>query len=236
MERNPSGIKGLDEILGGGFIPNSSILLCGSPGSGKSNLALNFLYSGIEKYGQRGLFLSLEQPEEQIISNAKLVFPNMDWDKYLGSGILVKKAGHENIQEVPTILSNMVHDNEISRVVIDSVTVMQMFSKDEGQYRLTLFKLLDFIRSMGCTALFTAEKSYSEREKAEFTIEDFVADGVIILYSIPKGELRYKALEVLKMRGIDHQTKLCPFKITPSGIQVYPVESVFWLNSEKGRK
>ncbi|MBN2518614.1 MAG: hypothetical protein JXB14_07220 [Candidatus Altiarchaeota archaeon] len=236
MDRVPTGIKGLDEILDGGFMRNSSILLCGAPGSGKTNLGLNFLYKGAAEYGEKGLYLTLELPIEEIVKNAVIVYPKWDWDSTLNKDIFIKKVSREDIGTLPTVIRDSVHDLGVKRIVIDSITMLSLFTKDEADFRDSLFKLLDFIRSLECTALIAAEKPYSDRDRVEFSIEEFVCDGVIILYSIPKGELRYKAMEVLKMRSINHQTKLCPFEIGPDGITVYPVESLFWLDSERKKK
>lgn len=236
MDRVLTGIKGLDEILDGGFMRNSSILLAGAPGSGKTNFGLNFLYKGAVEYGEKGLFLSLELPIEEVVKNAITVYPKWDWDSILNKEIFIKKVAREDVGTLPTTIRDSVHELGVRRIVIDSITMLSLFTKSEADFRDSLFKLLDFIRSLDCTALITAEKSYSQREHAQFSMEEFVVDGVIILYSIPKGELRYKALEVLKMRSINHQTKLCPFEISADGITVYPVESVFWLTSEKKKK
>ncbi len=233
MERTPTGIKGLDDMLDGGLIPNSNILLCGPPGSGKTNFGLNFLYMGAEKYGERGLYLSLEQSKESIIQNAKLVFPSFNWDAHIGKDIIIESPGHQGATRIPAILKEKIEGADIKRVFIDSITVMKLFSHDVAEYRAALFELLEFIKPLNCTTILSSETSYSDREKAEFSVEEFVVDGVIILYTIPKGELRYRGLEILKMRGIDHKMKLVPFKIAPSGIIVYPVESVFWVSEKK---
>jgi len=54
-----------------------------------------------------------------------------------------------------------------------------------------------------------------------------VADGVINLYSLDQGEKRVRALEIMKMRATDHSRDLVPFKITPTGVEVYPHERVY---------
>jgi len=231
MARVVSGIAGFDELVGGGFIPNSTILVCGPPGSGKSNFALNFLFYGAA-IGEKCMYLSLEESKDRVIENAQRVFGRMDWNAVLDKNLLVESVGHEVVRDLPRILKDLIRDSGVKRLVIDSVTVLRVLNKSETEYRESLFQIVELVHSLGCTTLMISEKSFSDRDKAEFTLEEFVADGVIIMYAIPKGELRYKALEVLKMRGIDHKTKLCPFKITDAGIIVYPVESVFWMEGE----
>lgn len=235
-DRVATAISGFDEIISGGFIPRSSILVSGSPGAGKTNFGLNFLYNGAAKFGEKGLFISLEHTTERSIRNAKMVFPMMDWDKAVERGdIIFEKVENSDFAEIAEMIRSKVKNNGVKRVVLDSITIAHLYSKDEVVYRTSLLQLLEVINMLDCTTIITAERNYADRDKSEFKVEEFVTDMVIALYSIPKGEIRYKALEVLKMRGSEFKMKLCPFKITPTGLVVYPIESVFWLEAEKKR-
>jgi len=68
--RVETGIEGLDEVLHGGFLPGASVLLEGPPGSGKTNLGLQFLYNGITRFDEPGILVSFEQYPEQIYRDA----------------------------------------------------------------------------------------------------------------------------------------------------------------------
>ena len=160
----------------------------------------------------------------------------MDWDKAVSRGdIIFEKVDNSDFAEIAETIRNRVKNNGVKRVVIDSITIAHLYSKDDVIYRTSLLQLLEVINMLDCTTMITAERNYADRDKSEFKIEEFVTDAVVALYSIPKGEIRYKALEVLKMRGSEFAMKLCPFRITPTGLVVYPIDSVFWLESEKKR-
>ena len=62
-------------------------------------------------------------------------------------------------------------------------------------------------------------------------VEEFLADGVIVLYNIQRGTVRENAIEVLKLRGAKHQKKIVAMQITDKGIVVYPEQEVFGMNS-----
>ena len=131
MDRVLTGIKGLDEILDGGFMRNSSILLGGVPGSGKTNFGLNFLYKGAVEHGEKGLFLSLELPIEEIVKNAITVYSKWDWDSILNKDIFIKKVAREDVGTLPTIIRDSVHELGVKRIVIDSITMLSLFTKSE---------------------------------------------------------------------------------------------------------
>ena len=71
LERCPTGIKGLDEVTGGGFIRSTLILLAGNPGTGKSTFAAKFLYEGAMRYGEPGLYVSFVEPKERFYAYMK---------------------------------------------------------------------------------------------------------------------------------------------------------------------
>ena len=78
-QRVPSGIPGLDDLIEGGFYPKSTIVLLGSSGTGKSTFAIQFLMEGIEQ-GEQALYVTLEEPPEQIMREAELM--GFDMRKY----------------------------------------------------------------------------------------------------------------------------------------------------------
>ena len=83
ISRVPSGIPGLDQLLGGGFVRRRHTIVCGGPGTGKTTLGFEFLYKGAANYKEKGLYLSLEQSPERVVEGAKNLFNKWDWDKNL---------------------------------------------------------------------------------------------------------------------------------------------------------
>jgi len=236
QSRVSTGIEGLDQILDGGFVRNKSVLIAGGPGTGKTLMALNFLYDGASRFGEKGLYLSLENNVKDVMSDVKATFTDLEWNRYLHKDILAVKLPKKDYGKLSDVVKKAVREGGIKRVVIDSVTMLKIYASNHAEFRTNLLSMIESFRSLDCTIMLISEKPYSQREDNRFSVEEFVSDGVILLYNIPKGELRYRALEVIKMRGVKHTTKLCPYMITPSGIKVFPIESTFWIASEQDKR
>jgi len=242
MEKIKTNIKGLDVLLGGGIPLHHNVFVCGGPGTGKTCLSMEFLYRGA-LVGDNGLFLSLEEDSDSLIENANVTFTK--WNKF-NQLIKDKKLTvltqesyiHVDMPETgvsPYYTFNKLHDKinetieerKINRVVIDSASILNLFFEGDLEYRRTLLNMLRDLKKRECTAILTAELQNVNRETVRFAVEHFVADGVILLYLLEQQERRISAIEVLKMRGSDHSKVLTPFKITPSGIEVFVGERVY---------
>jgi KaiC/GvpD/RAD55 family RecA-like ATPase len=227
IERVPSGIPGLDQLLGGGFVKRRHTLVCGGPGTGKTTLGFEFLYRGANKYGDKGLFLSLEQSPARVVESAKNLFHKWDWDKQLEENILVTRLPIEDFKDTHQLIKEYVEKNNVKRVVIDSLTIMRLYFRNEDAYRNNLYELMNFMAEMDCTSLMTLEKTVNKRTSAQYQIEEFISDGVINLYHVPKERDRVRVLEIIKMRDTDHSTRLSPFKITSEGLMISPDAQMF---------
>jgi len=227
VDRVPTGIPGLDELLGGGLIKRRHVVLCGGPGSGKTTLGYEFLYRGAEKYDEKGLFVSLEQSPERVVEGAKAVFSKWDWERYLNSNILVTRIQLDDFNRLTDIIGDYVNEHGVKRVVVDSLTLLRLYFRGEDAYRNNLYELLTFLADLDCTALLTLEKSINKRADAHYDMEEFVADGIVNIYLVPKERDRLRVLEIIKMRDTDHSTRLCPFKITAEGLMISPDARMF---------
>jgi circadian clock protein KaiC len=228
MERIKTGIEGLDELLKGGVPDHHHVLVCGGPGTGKTLLCMEFLYRGA-KLGEKGVFISLEELPDIIIKNVESTFSNWkDFKKLVEEKkITVIKPAKYDFVNFSDILQSYVIHHKVKRIVIDSATILKLSFNKEIEFRKKLVEFLSFVRNLDCTIFLTAELSYPIREKMKFSLEQFVADGVIILYNLEREEKRIRALEVLKMRGTDHVQDLVPMKITNDGIKIYVGEKVY---------
>ncbi len=227
VDKVPTGIPGLDQLLGGGFVKRRHTIICGGPGSGKTTLAYEFLYRGAAEYGDKGLFLSLEQSPDRVVDGAKALFSNWDWDKYLDDMIKVTRIHVDDFSNIQDIIGDYVSNQGVSRIVIDSLTLLRLFFRSDDAYRNNLYELLTYIGNLDCTSLMTLEKSTNRRSDAEYQMEEFVADGIINLYLVPKERDRLRVLEIIKMRDTNHSTRLCPFKITSDGLMISPEAQMF---------
>jgi KaiC/GvpD/RAD55 family RecA-like ATPase len=227
VERVPTGITGLDELLGGGFVKRRHVLLCGGPGSGKTTLCYEYLFRGAEKYNEKGLFVSLEQSPERVVEGAKAVFSTWNWDSQLDEKIVVTRVQIDDLNHIQDIIGDYVGEHGVKRVVVDSLTLLRLYFRSDDSYRNNLYELLIFLGNLDCTVLLTLEKSINKRSDVIYDMEEFVADGVINMYMVPRERDRLRVLEIVKMRDTDHSTRLCPFKITSEGLMITPEARMF---------
>lgn len=242
MDKIKTNISGLDVLLGGGIPIFHHVFICGGPGTGKTTISMEFLYRGALE-GENGLFLSLEEARESLIENIKAVFPK--WNKFDQlvkdkKLVIITQESYIHVDMPETGVSPMytfsklqerivqvIKDYKIKRVVIDSTAILRLFFEDDLEFRRNMLNLLKTLKELDCTAILTAELPTVNRSAVEFAVEHFVADGVMLLYLLEQQEKRISAMEIIKMRGTDHSKVLTPFKITPSGVEVYVGERVY---------
>ncbi|MCK4327099.1 MAG: hypothetical protein KAW41_01345 [Candidatus Diapherotrites archaeon] len=225
VDRVPTGIEGLDEMLGGGFLKKRHVMVVGGPGTGKTTFGLEFLYRGA-LLGDKGLMVLLEEKPEKLIENMS---QGLDWklqEQVDNGSIVLVSVDCFNWERLSDTLQAYVTRHNVNRVVIDTLTLLKMNTEDPFEFRRNIVGLIGFLEGLDCTVLFTAEAPYATREGAEYSLEEFMVDGVISLYNIPIKNERRRALEVVKMRGVRHSNAMYPFKITKSGIVVYREEII----------
>ncbi len=228
MDRVKTGIAGLDEMLNGGIPARRHVALYGGPGAGKTSFGFEFLYKGA-KSGDNGVYVTLEETQEDIVENMKTTFPMFtDVNELIDEKKLnIVKPDKLQLEEVASILEIQITENDVKRAVIDSATMIKMAFKSEIEYRQTLFEFLSLLRNLDCTSITTLEATSPVKSEIKFDIEHFVMDGIVNLYNLDREDRRIRALEIFKMRGTNHSRDLVPFKVTPSGIKVYVGEKVF---------
>ncbi|MBL7100746.1 MAG: hypothetical protein ISS23_02205 [Nanoarchaeota archaeon] len=228
-ERMLTGVPGLDEIMGGGFEKNSINLVSGGAGTGKSIFAMQFIVNGVKKFNEPGVFITFEEEKGKIQKHML----KMGWDlkKLEAQGKFavieytpdnVRKMLAEGGGEVDSVIEKI----KAKRVVLDSLTAFALLFKSEFARRKAFLDLFKLIEKWGCTALLVVEHE-SDMERHHSQDVEFEADGVILLYYLRKGDVRSRALEILKLRGSKHSSRIFPMKITDDGIKIYPDEAVF---------
>jgi KaiC/GvpD/RAD55 family RecA-like ATPase len=235
--RVPTGIPGFDELVQGGLEKNSTTLLIGGAGTGKTTFLLEYLYNGAVRYNQPGVFLSFEEPREKLFKHMKL----FGWDfaelekkrmfTYLQyAPHQVKKIMEEGGGTIRDAIEDMKHGTkyETVRFGMDSLTSFIIMFREEYEARENTIKFFQAVSEWNCTSLVTVEPHSITPDSPRTDVGvEFMVDGVIALYSIKSGDIRETALEVLKMRATDHIRKICPYKFASNGIEVYPTETVF---------
>jgi len=250
MERVSSGIKGLDEILGGGFPTGRTILVVGSPGSGKTILAVQFLRAGAEN-GDRSLYVALDEKPEQVKENVsafgwdldrleaegKLMFIDatpfrrtkaLSFGKYEVQGVLpLQEAIPEiSLEGLIQVVKRVAEEETVSRIAVDPITSLVVRYPDPAKRRRAILMLFDALTSTGATCLVTTELRTSMLAR-RFQLEEFLSQGVVLLRTgIHDGNV-IRAIQVEKMRGIAHDPQLRPYLIGQNGIEVFPKDKVF---------
>ncbi len=220
MDILKTGIPGLDESLGGGLPKNHSILVIGGPGTGKTIFSMQFLYNGIRKYKEKGLYITLEESPDKIMDNMKNAF---GWNlaKLVKDKQLFFEAPRNFVLKDLLDLIDKAVDRGVKRIVLDSVNLLTLGFESGYKFRRGFYELLDKIRQFDCTMMITAERNTNELGKPHVGLEEYLVDGVIVLYNPTKEDSRLRAIEIMKMRGINHSNKLVPFGIEKDGISVY---------------
>ncbi|MBI4053140.1 MAG: DUF2075 domain-containing protein [Candidatus Diapherotrites archaeon] len=231
MKRVKTGIEGLDELLLGGIPEGSSVLVSGGPGTGKTILGMQYVYRGAESYNEPGVFVTVE-------SNLKNITWNMvafDWnirkmqEEKLMSIYRLKLDAKDNdsmeekIDEELDIISSLVKEIDAKRLVVDSTTPLGMWFKQDVLRNL-LYHFVDKLKELDCTTLLIAETRGEKNSFSAFGVEEFVVDGVVMLYFTPP----HRSIFVRKMRGTDHDKSPHPFEIGEGGVSVKAKETVLW--------
>lgn len=232
-----TGIPGLDTMLGGGLLKGRNILLSGPCGSGKSTLAMQFLYAGTKSNSEKGLYVTLEEHKDKIIADMQRF--GFDLGKATSSGKIRILGGPiasitRYMSKVDAGLNDLLYELEeviksegITRVVVDSLNLLTMAMRTDDERRLAIAALCNSLSSLGCTSLLTTETKEGSMDLSRFGMEEFVVDGVIVLYLVRQGSQFVPGIVVRKMRGVNHDRQIRVFQITDKGIVVYPQETMF---------
>ena len=203
MIRLTTGVPGLDEMIEGGFPFPSVILLAGSAGTGKTTFAMRYLCEGA-KQGEQGLyFTTLSEPTQWMLRFATQ-FDFMD-PTYFNDQIVYCDLGDKlrdlSPDELLATMEQKIAEVMPQRIVIDPITVIGNMMK--GDYRQFLFDLTNRLKNWNATTLMTGEVKPDELYPSEIA---YAADGIVLLILSEEMGARRKYLEVLKMRGTNHQT------------------------------
>src|SRR3989344_201504 len=163
MERVKTGIKGLDELIQGGFPAASTVLLSGGTGTGKTIFGLTYLYSGAKDYREPGLYITLEGNLKNIVWNME----SFGWDikplqdsgmfKIYKLNLHTQENVERQIEEELRVIAKLVRQMGAKRLVVDSTTALGLWIADQGKLRNLLYTFADSLKDLNCTTLLIAE-------------------------------------------------------------------------------
>lgn len=229
MEKIKLGIPGLDEILKGGVKKDSTILLTGVPGTGKSIGAMQFIYNGALK-GIPGLFITSEETGPSLRENMRSLGFNIEELERKGMITIVEQSvtsGRMISIEAPL---KLIAKKKIKRVAMDSLTLFEfVYGSSVNEFRKGIISFIKQMKEVGVTLLVTSERETSEVDGMKFRSEDFLFDGLIVLSMVRKGSSFERVLHVNKMRGQEHLIDVFPFQIGQGGLKIFPKQIPFSL-------
>jgi circadian clock protein KaiC len=221
-KRISSGISELDAMLGGGFYEGSNILLSGTAGTGKTNVATYFVNANAEK-GNRSLYIAFEESPQQMVRNAKSIGLNIQ--KHIDNGLLKFESSRSTSQGLEMHLAKfykLVKSYKPTVVVVDPMTTL-IASGSPKEVRSMLSRMMDMFRGENITAIFTSLTEGGENvEHTDIGVSSFVDTWLLLRDYEVNGE-RNKLMYVLKSRGTAHSNQVREFVITDSGIRLIDV-------------
>ncbi|HLF07680.1 MAG TPA: ATPase domain-containing protein [Thermoplasmata archaeon] len=237
-ERVPTGVEGLDDLMGGGLPKGTVNLVCGPAGCGKTLFGIQYVYRGAIDHGEPGIFLSVEESRSSIErASAQYGF---DLDKAQKDGKLIildvaevrkrcqGQMGEEELiagfDAISKLLTGLARGRGIKRIAMDSVTgVCLYYGEDQTRLRREMFRFMQSLRDLdGVTSCLIAESSDRTGETPRYHIEQFLADSHVSLgLERVSGEYR-RTISVTKMRFGAHDSITHPLLITGAGLEVEP--------------
>jgi circadian clock protein KaiC len=225
-ERASTGIRGLDEIMNGGFPRNHFYLLEGEPGAGKTTIALQFLMEGA-KNGEKGLYVTLSESQAELHGIAE----SHGWDLHdieifelptenaTNEVYTVFHPAEVELQETVDLVYQYVNEVQPSRIVFDSLSEMRLLARDPLRFRRQILGLKQYFSTRDCTVILLDDKTAPEGDPQLHSL----AHGVLVLehISLDYGEER-RRLQMTKLRGSRFRGGYHDFRIHTGGVEVYP--------------
>jgi len=234
VERCPTGIEGLDELLEGGFPRGRVILVAGGCGTGKSTLGVQFLCNGALRCGESGVLVTLEQHPKRIKQEMRVMGFDLDALEAAGklvivdaslSDIIFKERGSEfalsptasfGMESLLGLIEDAARKVDAKRAVVDSFSALDTLletrrSHTSGSIQEDSRKMalgINYkLQSIGLTSILTKDL-FDDPRAGRYGMEEFIADGVITLHYTVSGPDRGRHLIIKKMRSTKHSENI----------------------------
>jgi circadian clock protein KaiC len=232
LQKCLTGIKGFDEITQGGIPRDRITLLCGSTGTGKTLLGVDFLIHGASQYNEPGVFMSFEETEDELYKDVASLKFNLQAlvaeKKILIDYVLLERkdvqdAGEFNLEGLFIRLELAIDSIKAKRIVLDSIESLFAGVTDAGILRLEIKRLFRWLKDKQVTALITGEL-----QQGAFTrhgLEEYISDCIILVDNRVREQIATRRIRIIKYRGSNHGANEYPFVIDSGGLSVIPITS-----------
>ena len=237
VPKRPTHMPGFDLISQGGLPSGRTTLISGTAGSAKTVFSVQFLAMGITHGNEAGVFITFEEPPEDIRRNmAGFGWPIADWERNNLWAFVdgspqpeteILMAGDYDLGALLARVEHAIRRVNAKRVSMDSLSAVFSQFSDTAVVRRELFRVVSALKKMGVTSVVTAERNEEYGDIARYGVEEFVTDNVIVLRNVLEAEKRRRTIEILKFRGTFHQKGEFPFTVIPGeGVIVIPLSAI----------
>jgi circadian clock protein KaiC len=232
LVKSPTGIRGFDELTGGGLPRGRPSLVCGGPGCGKTLFALEFLIRGATEHDEPGVFVSFEERPEDVQANvaslgfdlgALIAKKRVLVDHVRVERSEIEETGDYDLDGLFIRIGHAIDTIGARRIVLDTIESLFSGLSNEALLRAELRRLFGWLKDRGMTAIITGERG--ERALTRQGLEEYVSDCVILLDNRVINDISTRRLRIVKYRGSKHATNECPFLIGEGGFSIMPISS-----------
>jgi circadian clock protein KaiC len=231
MDNIKTGIPGFDKLVSGGFPLGKSILLSGTPGTGKTIFALQFLYNGATKFDEKGVYISLEEGTDNLKRQAL----QFGWD--IGK---LEKSGKLKIISIPAgeikertagEIINIAKKMGASRLVVDSLSTLAINSPTiyhntteitELSIKRFIYRFVSLLKDANMTSILISQTS--EGQLSRDGVSEFICDGIVLIHHESLGGEFSRSLTVRKMREVKNDEDIHPVEIGKIGLVVHSLK------------
>ena len=234
VKRVMTHIEGFDECMEGGIPERHMILICGSAGTMKSTFAYSILYNEVSKENMNGLYITLEQSRENLLThmdgmgmNASVVGEKLSVldlseirrELWIERQDLYMQDQHMWMDFISRIVELIRTVENCKLLVVDSLNALYALVNFTNP-RNELFMFFEKFRNLGMTTFFIAESKSEDTLCGEFGVEDFMCDGIIQLLMREEGDTFNRYIRCVKMRSSRLDTSYFPLLVTENGFKI----------------
>lgn len=215
-----SGVEGFDEIVGGGLTRASGTLVAGPTGSGKTTFAMQFALEGV-RLGERSLYVNFQENPSQLARLIAALGFDPDDAQSRGLELIYASPVELQIDSIVVSIFKLIEENDLQRVVIDSLGDLATASSDTNRLHDYIYSLNQRLVVRGVSSVFTYETTGDMLDGHAGLNGKFsnMADNILLLGGTGAPDFE-RQLSCLKARGSAHDLKPHRFVITQHGIKL----------------